>query len=554
MMKIKSILSTFSLALCMLPAGAQHLVKDITPGGIGSRARAWCACDDKLFLLVQDPNLINSEFELWKTDGTESGTMRVKEINPTDGDITSWNLYDPVCLDGKLLFVADNGTHGKELWSSDGTEAGTVMVKDIFPGAESATPRSFAVANNKLFFIARDYSFNYELWVSDGTEAGTMLVKDVWPGQWGQEHINNAQYKIVSHNGAVYFTAKSSTSSSSRQLWKSDGTEAGTVMVREFTKDRPRDLTVYNGELYFAAGDVATGEELWKTDGTEAGTVLVHDIQPGTAGSYPGKLTVYNGSLYFFAATENEGWELWKTEGDASGTQLVKDIRPGASGAISSTPLPNMYGVNGVLVFPADGDGLYGNELWKTDGTEAGTTLLKTIRPDGVYSLSPGFIGHTYSNLLYFSANNGTHGEELWRTDGTEAGTYMVADMNPGGATSHYSPSSFYEYNEDLYFSATIPAYGTELWHLNSPAGTGLLEASAFSIHPNPTSGKIILENSNYQPASAFTVVNFMGQQVAAGTLAVLGKTEVDLSHLPAGVYFIQAQGANMQTYKLIKK
>jgi ELWxxDGT repeat protein len=110
-------------------------------------------------------------------------------------------------------------------------------------------------------------------------------------------------------------------------LWKTDGTDAGTVRVNAVPFS---DMTVFNGKLYFAASDNALDVELWKTDGTDAGTVRVKDINPGVDGSWPSQLTVFNGALYFTANDGVAGAELWKTDGTDAGTVRVKDINPGA--------------------------------------------------------------------------------------------------------------------------------------------------------------------------------------------------------------------------------
>ena len=82
-------------------------------------------------------------------------------------------------VDGTLFFAADDGSHGRELWKSDGTEEGTVLVEDINPGTAHAGPRWLTNVNGTLFFTAVDGSHGRELWKSDGTEAGTVLVKDI---------------------------------------------------------------------------------------------------------------------------------------------------------------------------------------------------------------------------------------------------------------------------------------------------------------------------------------------------------------------------------------
>src|SRR5262249_59913314 len=96
-------------------------------------------------------------------------------------------------------------------------------------------------------------------------------------------------------------------------------------------------LTVFDGRLYFAATELATGRELWSSDGTGAGTVLAADIDGGTLNALPlrKRMANINGILYFAATTADGSSELWKSDGTAAGTVLVKDINPGAA---SSSP------------------------------------------------------------------------------------------------------------------------------------------------------------------------------------------------------------------------
>jgi ELWxxDGT repeat protein len=152
--------------------------------------------------------------------------------------------------------------------------------------------------------------------------------------------------------GTLFFTTRSSG------LWKSDGTEAGTVLVKAIA---PSSLTDVGGVLFFIGNDGINGEELWKSDGTEAGTVLVKAINAGSGSSSPTSLTNVGGVLFFSANDGINGRELWKSDGTAAGTVLVADIaNPGGSSP------GNLTDVNGRLFFSATDD-THGQELWFLD-------------------------------------------------------------------------------------------------------------------------------------------------------------------------------------------
>jgi ELWxxDGT repeat protein len=226
---------------------------------------------------------------------------------------------------GTLFFTANEGAHGRELWKSDGTARGTVLVKDINPDTDpfGPSPNNLAAVGGTLFFAADDGVNGRELWKSNGTARGTVLVKDINPG-------------------SAY------------------GSPLGSF---------PSYLTNVAGTLFFAAFDQTNGLELWKSNGTSAGTVLVADIVPGSGGSFPNHLTAVGATLFFTAFDPAHGIELWQSDGTAAGTTLVKDINPGSD---FSSPSELAF-VNGALFFAAN-DGQNGREPWilKVDPPAAG--------------------------------------------------------------------------------------------------------------------------------------------------------------------------------------
>jgi ELWxxDGT repeat protein len=223
-----------------------------------------------------------------------------------------------------------------------------------------------------LFFKLQDGNFQqFGLWKSDGTPAGTVLVKrvNVVGGVCERQYEDYCARTATNVNGTLFFNSLSATAFGG-ELWKSDGTAAGTIMVKQFVNSgHPflEDMTNSNGTLFFTAWEPTHGLELWKSDGTAAGTAMVKDTGPdyqpysiNGSGDFA-DLTNVNGALFFRWFDGTHGGELWTSDGTAAGTKLVKDLAPGPEGS-SAYDLTN---VDGTLFFGAD-DGTHGIELWKT--------------------------------------------------------------------------------------------------------------------------------------------------------------------------------------------
>ncbi len=443
----------------VLDGSEPYMVRDINVGSPSSYPYYFTEVGNISFFGAVDGN---DDFGLWKSDGTAAGTMRVKEIHSEKG-VPSLN--EPTNVSGTLYFVADDGVSGFELWKSDGTEAGTVRVKDIRPGIGSSIRIDHGKGyltnvSGTLYFSANDGTSGYELWKSDGTEEGTVPIKDIWVGS------NNSNPRDLTNvSGTLFFGA--SEGINGRELWKSDGTEEGTVRVKDIwpgsNSSDPSRLTSVGDFLYFRAKVSAGGNELWKSDGTEAGTVRVKDIRAGSNGSYPEELTNVSGTLYFMANDHVEGYELWKSDGTEQGTVRVKDIWPGTR--VDSSWPTNLTNMSGILFFVAMDETDLG-ELWKSDGTEEGTVRVKDIRP-GMNGSYPQFLTNV-AGTLYFNANDGTTGKELWKSDGTETGTVLVKDIWPGIYGS--DPRSLGNVAGRLYFRSDDSVHGSELWVV--PAAT----------------------------------------------------------------------------------
>lgn len=238
----------------------------------------------------------------------------LKDINPGSQSSHGMNSVMTVVLGDKLLFAANDGVYGEELWVSDGTHEGTQLLKDIYPGPVSSWifQSEDLVYNGKFYFVARDGIHGFELWVTDGTPEGTQMIKDINPGP-----VSTYNKNFKGFNGLMYFEANDT-------YWVTDGTEAGTQMIKDI--ELIYGQIEYNNKLYFGTSD-GSGFKLWTSDGTEAGTQMIKDINLLSNNGF----IEYNGKLYFRADNGNLGYELWATDGTEAGTEMVKDIYTGSN-------------------------------------------------------------------------------------------------------------------------------------------------------------------------------------------------------------------------------
>ncbi|HMK25295.1 MAG TPA: ELWxxDGT repeat protein, partial [Chitinophagaceae bacterium] len=377
-------------------------------------------------------------------------------------------------FNGTLFFTGDDGVHGSELWKSDGTTAGTVMVQDMNPGPNGFSSGILGSMNNAMYLIGFDNIHGSELWKCDGTGAGITFIKDINPGI-NSSNINNAFFD----NGVFYFSAVDPVNGV--ELWKSDGTAAGTVMVKDLVPGSnssfPSEITKMGNTIYFIARDQSNNLALWKTDGTAAGTMLIKTIAAISFFNYPFELRAYNNLLIFHTADIVNGFKIWKSDGTTAGTDVIKTIY---NSNASANFRCNFSIVNGTCCFQVM-DQEHGMELWTTDGTTAGTQLMKDIWPGPGSGLVGDFNSPSLFSIindkLYFSANDGIHGEELWESDGTATGTNMLIEIVPGTGGS-FPGKSIVGTNELLFLQASTDSTNQELFvvNTNSPGITGFLE------------------------------------------------------------------------------
>lgn len=452
--------------------------------------------------------------EIWRSDGTNVGTYLVKDIYA--GVNSSFSLYNTDFLgvaNSSLLFTANDGVTGLQLWKTDGTNANTTLLKTIAPSISSSfdflysipniaqldsnnlivVPKDdsdttalwktdgtaintlkikkiqldnfntgdFGRLNNKLYFSGGYFSStfgNFDLWVTDGTTTGTQLLTNLRPSG------SSSPSQFYTFNSLVYLEAWNSATQ--RSLYRTDGTVVGTFKLLD--NYSIGDYVEYNGNLYFKNFK----GNLYRTDGSVANTVAVTNLSISNSINASSDLAVVNDLIFFVAYNASSGAELWSSNGTIAGTGLVKDINLG----VSSSSIQNFAVLNNSLYFLAFDGTNYG--LWKSDGTNAGTVLVKAL--GNKVNITYSFQLKNVNNVLYFEYNDGIYGHELWKSDGTLAGTVLVKDINPNGSSA---PRNLTDINGKLYFTANDNIHGMELWVSDGTvAGTNMLNDVNFGV------------------------------------------------------------------------
>lgn len=455
--------------------------------------------------------------DLWKSNGTTAGTVNAGitvGIGPGDyltvfHDSIYWARESNLALSKyegknktKIIYFVNDGprvtgkmhataTHlffpGSQLkqdnkecsepWVTQGTSTSTRMLKDIsHQGLGSADIVHEGVElNGKYFFGAKELYFS-QLWSTDGTIQGTTKIKDISPVANG-----SGLSKFVKTGSTIYFAAQQVVGPevAYHELWKSDGTAAGTVLVKVM------DVTetfVLNNQAY-----ILSDGRIFKTDGTDAGTV---EVAPAVAGIFSGPVGVINNIAVFSGPGG-----VWRTNGTAAGTvAVVTSTEPMKHFVTTATPTFDKlyFYTNSNRLWVTDGSvfsmihnfasdeirGMSplgpkvllaaGNKLWISDSTGLGAMVLADARAElstPAEKENSHVIGSNF--FLSLSSNTNATGQELWKTDGTVAGTVIVKDIEPNVETSGLyngiSPVQITAHEDRVYFVAG-PGGPTDLY------------------------------------------------------------------------------------------
>jgi ELWxxDGT repeat protein len=477
---------------------------------------------------------------LFTSNGTLASTSQVAFFNTNPH-----NVANLIKTDNYMFFTYDDGIHGEEIWRTDGTEAGTVLVKDINllnNGANGSFPNYLTLCNNKIFFIVT--SPTKSIWVTDGTEAGTIPLN----AHPYLKSLNN-YYKLAVLNNEVYFNS-GNESINQYGLYKTNGTVAGTVFLKDcMSATSQGQFATLNNVLYFSAYGKQSngawdtyGQEIWRTDGTSAGTYIVKDVNL-TDSSNPNRFFTFNNKIFFTAVGSlSQGEELWATDGTTAGTYLVKDIAPGNTWSY----IREFVNMGQLYFFVSNGSS--SRQIWKTDGTEAGTQWVANGQHINAEDRSI-----IYNNKLYFFGNNLFNSNLYTFSPTTNELINPITKIMPTITSYDNSGESlngnvdFLEFNNELYFRAYYDYVDLEVCKLNNALGIENIESTHVGIYPNPAKNSFTIQSP--KAIKNITAHNVLGKQIEVNSLS----NQQYFIEKP-GVYFLTIELDNNQfiTKKLI--
>jgi ELWxxDGT repeat protein len=407
--------------------------------------------------------------QLWRSDGTSQGTR------PVDVGLGAVEIRIPYRVGGKLLLFApdSSSTNTLGLYVAQSEPGTASLLKGELAVVEGPTGAAFGVVNGTLIFAVRNAG-GADLWRSDGTAAGTQFVTRISTDT--EAFLRN----VAVIDNLVYFFSSADTAPTTYRLWRSDGTAAGTfVLSNAFQQDEfstSFQLVGLNGIVYFGAKGTGGGVELWRSDGSILETKRVATIIAPPA---DGVLQLAPGAtkLFFFASGPG-GVKLWVSNGTEAGTQQAFPSPLQSTWFAGS----DLVAAGDVVLFKALGDSVV--ELWRSDGTTTGTFPMSDVLGDAAALVEP----HRYAqvgDVVLLSAYQPNGSSAIWQTNGTAAGTKIAAELAP--PPQQIDPARFTVVGDTVFFTNQADRGGTELWAmpltLFVPAPTA---TPTLTVQPDP--------------------------------------------------------------------
>ena len=432
-------LTTATATLWAVSPGVPASLTGLCAEGCGSPPELVKAGDRAVFL-NRAPNDVVPDFELWSTDGTPAGTLELKPSICSPATGCSSYHKDVIGLGGAAYFIANDDpfTGSGELWRTDGTPAGTVRFTDQLTTAEGefGGGPNLGLLQNRVLFAGGHYvsgGATFELWISDGTASATHQLT------FRSDPVSSSPSSLVALGDQVFFVVHLGDLPSGTQAYLAQATGSSASVLQgpggflgNDQQIAPPTLLAAAGAVFYVAGD----GNLWRSDGTAPGTLAL--TQQAVTANVPA--VAAGGRVYFAAAGDAPAGAVWSSDGTPAGTGKLFDL-PATLNFLHDL---QVLGGSFYLV----GENESGVGLWRSDGTAGGTVRLTDVQP-GFLAAGEHLGLVELGGVVYFAAV-GSSGKSLWRTDGTPAGTFEVTQ----GGNPFLDPKDLVVAGGALYFFA----------------------------------------------------------------------------------------------------
>jgi len=474
------------------------------------------------------------KYELWSSDGSEAGTTMLMVGNNGEG------YHEFLPYDGKqALFVADrnNGRRiGSELWLTDGTAAGT---RKLFSNA-SKQIRKVRVHQGQIFYVsasATEFYDQTELWrYNPNMGENQMLAR-----YKGPDGIKD----LVAFNDHLILLAQ--TKDSTYQLIKSDGTVAGTQAYHTLKNDGDLGgspfLTATDKQVFFFFR-YTKHDELYRTDGTAAGTLRLATYEPVITGEVARRertIMAWNQLFFYSACPLGTSFctyrDFFVSDGTVAGTKQLDFNERSKEDVSYLTPYRNK-----LFLHAGQPSGIA-----TTNGTLAGTSFpIVDNRNNSTYY--GGDCLCVLQDSLYYIGYRAGGGYELYQSDGSPSGTRFI-DVVPGSSSSE--PEQLTPAGNRLFFTATTPTTGRELWvyeavNTSTPTRDAAALPAQVKLWPNPATEQVELQIRSEQALKQITIFDVLGRPMLQQLISGSGfSTLIQVSTWPKGLYLLELQGEN---------
>jgi ELWxxDGT repeat protein len=492
--------------------------------------------------------------ELWKTDGTLSNTKMIFKLPK---NFTFWN-YRFISSGDYLYFLTKDSIYGEEFWVTDGS-GNANSTKMLGPYFLETDQLGTAVAYNGgvLLWVQKNNPLivndTNDLYFFNKDSQKPVNLTGEFP-RWGSGYPSASLIIPLAFKTKAYFAFNHRTYG--MELFETDGTAKGTKVIDispGLDDSHPKDAFIEYGKLFVCAGTrPGISRNVITIDDGGIENILPFQTQTLITLESGNDYALTNDGIFLKGlsdTTDNRGWELWKTDGTKAGTSFVIDLKPGTQ---SSNPRYFRYAAN-TLVFEAN------KKVYISNGTDNGTMLMPI--EDSLLS-AKSFTG--YDDKIFFVGKLGQNDYHLYRYDkNNKAGKIAplgaenaINPLGEGNGSVDYGHSGLFTWKGEIFFTANY-GQGKKLYKIGANTSTAInnlvQEESQVQVYPNPASSILNIQlNDMVESEINYSIINSEGKlmQKSGGVSVENNQTQVSIENLNAGMYFIMIESKNSKSYK----